>query len=917
MNAVLKTHLAGSPSDITRDLRDNIDVDNLVSGSSNDHEALKYYKHSVEILSRGGFNLRSWATNSKTLKQTFLLDGKQDPSPTVGVLGVTWDTEEDVLGFKQDQVPTAEEVTKREVVKKTSLLFDPLGLLSPVHVQAKIFIQKLWQSKLHWDEPLDEELKLEWSGIQNDLEAAKDIKFKRPYFMSQDMSQEYEIHAFADASSKAYGAALYLKQGTQCTLMIAKARVKPLKEVTLPRLELLASFVAAKLSQFVVKALHGLRIGRMVLWCDSQIVLYWIHSKKKLPRFVSNRVRAIREANFTDIRYCPTEDNPADLTTRGISIEKLKSSKLWMNGPAWLPEGNWPICNLYDDKVLACQAEVEYTDAESQKDSNEGSSNMKHGLDGVIDIKKFGTLEKLLRVTTYVLRFIRALQKKRHTQEFISVSELKEARNLWIKSIQTNSYKKELHDIARGNRNSLVHQLKLFVGEDGNLRCGGRLHNACLKYDNKFPFLIPKRHHFTNLVVRWAHRHLLHAGETCTISFIRHVYWIPQIRQVVKGILRSCVTCRKVQGRPFRMPETPPLPKCRLEEAPPFTVCGVDFTGALVYRNNNNYTMNKAYICLFTCAVTRAVHLEVVTDMTSRTFIQAFRRFAARRSLPSVMVSDNGSTFLAASEEIKNICDYLSHRHVKWTFIPKRAPWFGGFYERLIGVTKTSLKKTLGKQLVSLDELITLITELEAVINDRPISYTSTGLDEPEALTPSMLLHGRKLCPLPQLDITDEEVEDPDFGSEVLQQRVKELSNLFIQTWKRWKEEYLPMLREVHKNNAKGCRGETENHIKVGDVVLVHEDTTKRVQWPLALVTKLRTGNDGLVRSAEIKMKGGTSNRPITKLYPLEVRSNISETDADIQTEVSDVVPLLNVRPVRRAAAEARTVIKQWVDQLS
>jgi len=666
----------------------------------------------------------------------------------------------------------------------------------------------------------------------------------------------------------------------------------------------------------------------MVLWSDSQVVLHWIHSARKLPTFVVNRVKYIKETNFSDVKYCPTGDNPADLLTRGISTAELISSELWMNGPPWLTTGDWPICHLHDEKILSCQSESINDEHHSHVNSTHCDNTEKQGISCVIDIKRFSKLEKLLRVTAYVLRFIKTTKKQMfETKAFISVPELNEARKLWIKSTQREVYSQELQHLQNKTKGKacLVRQLKLFTDDQGLIRCGGRLHNASVKYETKHPILLPKKHHFTRLVVTWAHKLVLHAGQETTVSFVRDMFWIPQIRQIVKSVIRSCVPCRKVNGKSYKTPETPPLPKCRLEEAPPFTVTGVDFTGALHYKNADN-TISKAYICLFTCGVTRAIHLEVVMNMTTLSFLHAFRRFTARRSLPSHMISDNGTTFIKAAEEIKTICedsqlhDYLAGRNVQWTFIPKRAPWFGGFYERMVGVTKTVLKKILGKRMLSWDELNTIVVETEAVVNDRPITYAAAYHDELIPLSPSMLLHGRPMSTLPYLDVSKEDLEDTDYGNSesVLQDRSRKMDELSKELWRRWKEEYLPTLREFHINNANRQKGGTTNTIKEGDVVLVHEDNKKKVMWPLAVVTKLKVGNDGLVRSAEIRMKGGTSNRPITKLYPLEICSHngIQPSDDETQTHDQLTVDTKTDRPKRRAADKARSVIKHWSDLL-
>ena len=168
------------------------------------------------------------------------------------------------------------------------------------------------------------------------------------------------------------------------------------------------------------------------------------------------------------------------------------------------------------------------------------------------------------------------------------------------------------------------------------------------------------------------------------------MYWIPAARQCVRNIIRRCVVCKKLSGGHYRAPELPPLLKCRVQEMDPFTVTGIDFTGALYIRAPEGET--KVYICLFTCASTQAVHLEVVSDLSEETFMQAFRRFSSRKSLPRVIISDNATTFMSAADDLKalfkshTIRENLNNQGVEWRFIPRRVPWYGGYWERLIGL---------------------------------------------------------------------------------------------------------------------------------------------------------------------------------------------------------------------------------------
>ena len=328
--------------------------------------------------------------------------------------------------------------------------------------------------------------------------------------------------------------------------------------------------------------------------------------------------------------------------------------------------------------------------------------------------------------------------KRNHRQyDQLTATEIDIARIQWIKNTQHQVYSAELSNLrckpSSSKRITLVRQLRLFIDSDSLLRCGGRIHNAPLKQLAKFPYLLPPKHTFTALVVYAAHVKLYHSGVGSTVTALRQSYWIPTARQYVKSLLRRCVVCRKYSGKPYVAPDPAPLPKVRMQDVRPFSVTGVDFTGALYVHHGGEET--KVYICLFTCATSRAIHLEVVTDLSTETFLLAFRRFAGRRSTPQLMISDNATTFQAAAEELKTLSSseevraVLNREGVTWRFIPKKAPWFGGFWERLIGLTKSAIKKVLGRTHISLQVLQTIVVEVEALLNDRPLTYVSYDLN--------------------------------------------------------------------------------------------------------------------------------------------------------------------------------------------
>ncbi|XP_063415855.1 uncharacterized protein LOC134697506 [Mytilus trossulus] len=413
------------------------------------------------------------------------------------------------------------------------------------------------------------------------------------------------------------------------------------------------------------------------------------------------------------------------------------------------------------------------------------------------------------------------------------------------------------------------------------MRCKGRIHNAPLSESAKQPYILPANHRLSELIVLNSHELVMHSGVNATVTQIRQTFWIPSLRQFTRKLLHRCTTCKKVNGKPYRAPDPLPLQKIRLQEAPPFTVTGIDFTAALQVKENDG-TLKKVYICLFTCASTKAVHLEIIPTMNEESFLLGFRRFTSRKSLPQIVMSDNALSFISASQEVKRLCESkkfeeaLSSFGVEWRFIPKRAPWFGGWWERLIALTKTNLKKTLGCALINLDMLQTFVTEIEKILNDRPLTYDSTDIIDSEPLTPAHLLYGRRVTTLPYPRTEMDNINETyALNASDISKRAQRLSTLIEHFWNRWRFEYLTSLRKFHKKT-----GDNKINIKVGDVVQVHDDKP-RIKWKTAVVEEVVTGNDGLVRSAIIRTNSGQTSRPIVKLYPLEINedelSNTSE----------------------------------------
>ena len=406
LNAALLCHLSQYSSSTAKDMLSNLYVDNIVSGCPSESEAVQYYRDARSLMKDAHFNLRSWASNSHQLTNQAVTDKVLDNNNPVNVLRLQWDMQADKLFLtSKSLIPSVTSlITKREVLRESCKVFDPLGLLSPVTIRAKTFMQSLWQRNVEWDEPQADDDQWKWLSIAEDIQDAKGVQIPRHYFqITNDAKQPDGLHVFADASLTAYGAVAFLCRGSNTSFVIAKSRVAPLKPLTLPKLELMGALTAARLCNFVLQALHTLNIS-IHLWSDSQIVLHWITGKKATNTFVSHRITEIHNLSGPDCwRYCPTQDNPADLLTRGITSLQLKMSTLWKHGPPWLTSSNnWPTWQFSPDIELQALAVVATTFTPSTGTRTQRTTN----IDTLINISHYGVLSRLLRVTAHLYRFI-------------------------------------------------------------------------------------------------------------------------------------------------------------------------------------------------------------------------------------------------------------------------------------------------------------------------------------------------------------------------------------------------------------------------------------------------------------------------------------------------------------------------------
>ncbi|XP_056629853.1 uncharacterized protein LOC130440615 [Diorhabda sublineata] len=844
-------------------------VDDLLTGAPTLEHAQYICKAISDTLKSGCFALRKWCSNdTNALKNISSNDLKSDilefaHDGKTKTLGLIWVCNNDKLQYKIHTNPIGTKVTKRTILSTISKIFDILGLLSPCTIIAKMIMQKLWENKLAWDDAIPKAISENWVRLEKELLILNDLELNRQAICKNAV--ELQLHGFADASEKAYGACVYLRsidsdQKVHVSLLCAKAKVVPIKTIPIPRLELCAALLLARLTDKAKTALK-IQFKSFTLWSDSTITLAWVRTSPNLLKtFTAHRVAEIQSlTKHADWRHIPTHDNPADIASRGIYPSQILNSDLWWRGPTWLAKDPsfWP-----NDKLEVLH---DLPELKSSLLTNVAPPTL------IFPFERFSNFSRMQRTMAYILRFKdNCLQRNRRRGGSLTVQELSDSLKCLIRICQSQSYSTEIETLKNNkplSSHSNLLSLSPFLEPDGLLRVGGRLKHSNYSFDKRHPILINSKHHFSKLLFLQEHERLLHGGPQLLLSTIRENYWVISGRNLARKTVKNCVKCFKFNAKTIQ-PIMANLPRDRTNPSSAFSIVGVDYAGPFMIndKKGRGCRLSKCYIGVFICLSTKAVHLELISSLSSESFIQALYRFVSRRGKPSKILSDNGTSFVGAQRELKDflkhgsntIIEKCSSQNIEWSFIPPYSPHFGGLWEAAVKSVKHHLRRVLTQVHLSFEEFATVLAQIEAILNSRPLCPLSSDPNDFGPLTPAHFLIGRPIIAAPDQDVTDIKMNRLSRF-----QLVQQLAQHF---WNRWKSEYIAELQRRTKWKS------NQGHLVEDSLVLVKGENTMPTQWLLGRISKLHRGPDGIARVASIRTPSGEIiKRSFQKICPLPV----------------------------------------------
>ena len=844
-------------------LKSKLYMDDYLDSSKEVDEGIRRAKEVQWILRQGDFHLKGWASNSEHFTAAFdqktvrAEDGQHQPladDETTKILGVGWKPKSDSLTFTSSD-PEIQRFTLRALASLTAGVFDPLGLASPMIIKAKIKLRELDTRGLDWPDQVSEEQQKWWEEWIALLSPLRNITLPRCLFPEEEKIIRTELHTFSDDSEEALAAAVYLRQvypgeKVAVRLVMAKTKLAQKKTISIPKLELNAALLAARLSNFVQKSMTR-PIKHRRFWTDSSCVRNWVRSTAAFYKpYVSHRVGEIQTlTESSKWRFIPGRLNISDGATRSGLTPEQPLPENWIDGPPFLhqPEEEWP-------KDIPWIAVGEELRANKQARTH-------------------------LNVTTEPP--VNWADVKIEPSYLSHLMLLEEPYLQWIKRCQWESFAEDIHRLKKGKNLKPVSRLLSLspsLDEKGLLRMGGRLGNAELSFESLHPVFLPAKHPLTEQIIDAYHQKLLYTGTELVLAHIRQHFWIVNGKEAVRRARSRCPTCVQDRVQPATQ-----LMADRHESrvdlhCKPFTRTAVDYFGPMEIEYGRGRTA-KRYGALFTCMTTRANYVELALSLSAEDFLLVFRRFIGLYTQPKIVHSDNGTNFVAAEKELlepvrqlhqsPELMEFNKKLAIDWKFQPPGAPHFGGAHESMVRCVKQALYKALEVEKTRAgrpthEMLRTLLFEVSGICNTRPLTPNSADPADFRALTPNDFLNRAPTIGPPPLCSYDDALPAEHY------RYTQKLTDRF---WYLFDKIYLKSLASRKKWRS------PKPNLQPGQAVLIQEPNLPRGQWKIARITQVFPGKDGLVRVARVKTeKGETYLRPVHRLCPLELESSTPKT---------------------------------------
>lgn len=858
-------------------------VDDVVIGVDTIEEGVKLRDHIRYILAQSGMPLCKLSANCPDLlvgvPAKDIEPIEDDENQITKKLGIGYKPSSDSFCYHLKPMKEDSEVTKASVLSEIASIYDPIGWIGPVVLTAKLYMKKLWLLNMKWTDKVSDDFRAEWNNFREHFTAVNSIRISRHCFIDNHVA--VELHGFCDASIAAYGAVIYAYSydnvgNSQTSIICAKSRVAPKSQKTLARLELCGATLLSKLIDRTI-GIFSTPITDVTLWSDSTIALNWIAiSPSRLSTFVGNRVAVIQDLTHKYVwKHIRGVDNPADIISRGLQPTEMEHCSIWWNGPPFfkLPKQQWP---------------------ESIISINEGNPEVTTEIKKVFVAQKpndflqfietrFSRFTVLINTVAYMQRFITNCKRNRliNNDGPLTLDEKETAEATIIRTLQCQLFSAEytillkqrelsqmnVHNrhigesIPQLSRASSLISLAPYMDEHGLIRVGGRIH-ACpeLTINQKHPIIIPNCN-FSVILIRELHKKHLHPGPLSTLAIVRENYYPINAKNIIRKVIHQCLICHRIKpiGNQQFMGD---LPAARVTMTPPFTCTALDYAGFYNIRTSLSKASSstKAYVAVFKCMCTGAIHLDLVSDLTSNAFIAVLDRFVSRRGLCAELFSDNATCFEGANNELQKIVkemdrvvqQYCTDHAIKWNFTTPLAPHAGGIYESAVKSMKHHLKRVMSEQLYTFEQFTTILYKVEAILNSRPLTPMTENPNDLRVLTPGHFIIGRSMVAKPERNFIDLELSHL--------KRWDGLQKVQQSFWALWYHDFLHTLQTRPKNFRE------KFPFNIGDMVLLKDNNLPPMKWLMGRIIRLLPGKDKVVRRVKVITRHGEKDRDVRYL---------------------------------------------------